>query len=88
MFFILMIICADIKEAQTFAIRFTVHHKPLLYMGNLRPYGYSPNKRSFARCVAVVIVKLLSNMSCTLCGMRLQNYKKVFKLRPRRCKNC
>ena len=44
-------------------------------MGNLRPYGYSPNKRSFARCVAVVIVKLLSNMSCTLCGMRCKNTK-------------
>ena len=43
-------------------------------MGKLRPYGYSPNKRSFARCVAVVIVKLLSNMSCTLCGMQVQNY--------------
>ena len=55
-------------------------------MGNLRPYGYSPNKRSFARCVAVVIVKLLSNMSCTLCGMRCKNTKKIFKLRTRKCK--
>ena len=27
------------QEAQTFAIRLTAHHKPLLYMGKLRPYG-------------------------------------------------
>ncbi|MCE9167434.1 MULTISPECIES: hypothetical protein [Bacteroidaceae] len=31
------------KKAQTIAIRFTVHHKPQLNMGCLRPYGCSPN---------------------------------------------
>ena len=37
-------ICSTAYEkAQTIAIRFTVHHKPQLNMGCLRPYGYSPN---------------------------------------------
>ena len=27
------------QKAQTFAIRLTVHHKPLLNMGKLRPFG-------------------------------------------------
>lgn len=31
------------EKAQTFAIRFTVHHKPSSNMGCLRPYGCSPN---------------------------------------------
>lgn len=31
------------KKAQTYAIRFTVHHKPSSNMGCLRPYGCSPN---------------------------------------------
>ena len=31
------------QEAQTFAIRCTVHHKPQMYMGNLRPFGCSSN---------------------------------------------
>ncbi len=28
--------------AQTFAIRHTVHHKPQMYTGNLRPIGAAP----------------------------------------------
>jgi len=30
------------QETQTFAIRHTVHHKPQMYMGNLRPMGAAP----------------------------------------------
>ena len=56
-------------------------------MGKLRPLGYSPNKRSFARCVAVVIVKLLSNMSRTLFGLQVQNYTKIFDFNASKCKN-
>ena len=62
------------KEAQTFAIRFTVHHKPPSNMGSLRPCWGSPNLEGLLVAFAVVIVKLLSNMSCTLCRMRVQNY--------------
>ena len=51
------------KEAQTFAIRFTVHHKPPSNMGSLRPLWGSPNLEGLLVAFAVVIVKLLSNMS-------------------------
>jgi len=59
------------QKAQTFAICFTVHHKPPSNMGSLRPLWGIPNLEGLLVAFAVVIVKLLSNMSCTL----LQNAK-------------
>ena len=51
------------QEAQTFAIHLTAHHKPLLNMGMLRPrVGTVPILR-VCSFLAVVIVRLLSNMS-------------------------
>lgn len=50
------------QKAQTFAIRHTVHHKPQMYTGNLRPMGAAPI--TFVRSLpTVVIVWLSSNMS-------------------------
>ena len=64
------------KKAQTIAIRFTVHHKPSSNMGCLRPYGCSPNIDDMLFLLAVVIVKLLSNMSWTrVSPIRIQKYK-------------
>ena len=38
-----LVVFGETKKVQTFAIRFTVHHKPSSNMGCLRPYGCSPN---------------------------------------------
>ena len=66
------------KEAQTFAIRFTVHHKPPSNMGSLRPFWGSPNFEGLLVAFAVVIVKLLSNMS--LRSFRIAGAKVVKKI--------
>lgn len=55
------------QEAQTFAIRRTVHHKPHRNMGNLRPYRGSSYILCLLVASTVVIVRLSSYMSCTLC---------------------
>ena len=52
-----------IQEAQTFAIRRTVHHKPHRNMGNLRPIWGSPNNLCLLVASTVVIVRLSSFMS-------------------------
>ena len=59
------------QKAQTIAIRHTVHHKPQMYMGNLRPFGCS--SITFVRsypyggdCVAIElnVFALLSDCKC------------------------
>ena len=52
-----------IQEAQTFAIRRTVHHKPHRNMGYLRPIWGSPNNLCLLVASTVVIVRLSSFMS-------------------------
>ena len=47
----------------------------------------SPNNECLLFLV-VVIVRLLSNMSLHSLRNALQKYKKIFKLRTRKCKNC
>ena len=74
------------QEAQTFAIRCTVHHKPQMYMGNLRPFGCSSNNICSLVVFTVVIVQLSSFMSCTLCRMRWQNYTNYPKLQQEKRK--
>lgn len=61
------------KKAQTLAIRFTVHHKPQLYTGILRPYrGSSYNSYcSFVRggdCEAIeqYVFALFAECRCKL----------------------
>ena len=52
-----------IQEAQTFAIRRTVHHKPHRNMGILRPKRGQPYILCSLVASTVVIVRLSSNMS-------------------------
>ena len=59
------------QKAQTFAIRLSAHHKPQMYMGNLRPVGAAPIT-FVCSFLAVVIERLLSCMLCVPCGLRVQ----------------
>ena len=65
------------KEAQTFAICCTVHHKPQMYMGNLRPFGCSSKNICSLVVFTVVIVQLSSFMSLRsfrIAGAKLHNF--------------
>ena len=75
------------KEAQTFAIPLSAHHKPHIYTGKPAPCWGSPNNMCLLFLV-VVIVRLLSNMSLhslqnadakvvKICRLTTALYKKV-----------
>ncbi len=68
------------QKAQTFAIRFTVHHKPPSNMGSLHPLWGSPNLEGLLVAFVVVIVKLLSNMSCNLLQNAFAKLHNLFEL--------
>ena len=70
------------QEAQTFAIRRTVHHKPHRNMGNLRPKQGQPYILRSLVASTVVIVRLSSFMSYTLfaeCRCKYRNKLPIFQ---------
>ena len=74
------------QEAQTFAIRHTVHHKPQMYTGNLRPMGAAPitfvcSYSYGGDCVAIEQYVIRSFR------IALQNYTKFFDFHLLNCKN-
>lgn len=71
------------KEAQIFAIRRTVHHKPHRNMGNLRPKWGSSYILCLLVASTVVIVRLQSLCLAKMawCHYALQRYSKNFNYR-------